>query len=99
MTDFCESVRSPDLRVALEALRDELAAEISGGSTCVKCGGGLSSSTAALAKQLRDTLNQIAGLSVPEGSKSDDLKRKRAERQAGVAKRAARRVERGSGSG
>jgi hypothetical protein len=92
-----EAVGSGDLRRALEALRDELAREIEGGSTCVKCGGALSSSTAALAKQLRDTLKELAGIAVPEGSKTDDLKRKRAERQAGVAKRASRGDEHGAG--
>jgi hypothetical protein len=40
-----------------------------------------------LAKQLRDTLVALNALKRPERSVKDDLKRKRAERQAGVAKR------------
>ncbi len=80
-------LRPLDLRGQLEWLRDTLVNEIAGGQTCIRCGGSLSSSTPALAKQLRDTLNQLDSMAVPEGSKSDDLKRKRAERQARVAKR------------
>ena len=73
----------------MEALRDLLAKELESGSVCKACGGVISSPTAPLAKQLRDTVNQLAAISKPEVSKSDDLKRKRAERQAVVAKRSA----------
>lgn len=97
MAVLTDAVSSGDLRASLEALRDALAAEIETGSRCVKCGGGLSSSTAALAKQLRDTLAVLATIKVPEGSKTDDLRRKRAERQASVQARAARRQQRRPG--
>ncbi len=88
-----------DLRSALEALRDSLASEIEDGSRCVKCGGGLSSPTPALAKQLRDVLNQLASMPGEKRSVTDDLKAKRARRQAGVAKRASGSVDKRAGGG
>ena len=83
-----EGLGSVELGVALRALADLLAGELESGVACVKCGGSVSSPTAPLAKQLRDTLTQLSTLAKPEGSRSDELKRKRVERQAGVAKRA-----------
>lgn len=80
---------SDDLRESLVALRDLLAKELEAGVKCKACGGAISSPTAPLAKQLRDTVNELAALVVPEGSKTDELKRKRADRQARVAKRSA----------
>lgn len=97
MATLSEAATGGDLRASLEALRDCLAAEIEAGVACKACGGSISSPTAPLAKQLRDTLNQLAALHVPKGSVSDDLKTKRAVRQAGVAKRAAGGVKRRPG--
>lgn len=84
-----------DLRSSLAALRDRLAAELDEGSTCQKCGGSIASPTAPIAKQLRDVLMQIDSMAKPEGSKTDELKRKRAQREAGVAHRAATGDKRG----
>ena len=70
-----------DLRSSLEAVRDRLEREIEDADS--------SSAVAALVKQLRETLVQIDGLVTPKGSVTDDLKRKRAQRQASVQKRSA----------
>lgn len=99
MADLVEAVTSEELRVSLEALRDHLANEMANGVACKACGGVVSSPTAPLAKQLRDVLTQLSQMAKPKGSVSDDLKAKRARRQAGVAKRAAGGVEQRAGGG
>lgn len=97
MASLTETVAEGDLRASLEALRDRLALEIETDPRCIKCGGSVSSPTAALAKQLRDVLVQLSAMAKPEGSKTDELKRKRAERQARVAKRSAGSKQRRAG--
>lgn len=92
-----EQVKSVDLRLALEALRDHLATELESGVACKDCGGVISSPAAPLAKQLRDTLTQLSALAPVKESVSDDLKAKRAARQAEVAERAAGGKQRRSG--
>lgn len=80
-------VASGDLRRSLEALRDHLAKELAGAGA---------RDAAPLAKQLRDTLNQLSAIATPEKSVTDELKAKRAARQAEVANRAPGRDKRGA---
>lgn len=71
-----------DLKAQLEAVRDALAAEMDQDPKCAKCGGGISSPTATLAKQLTDILVRLAALKVPEVSARDELKAARDARRS-----------------
>lgn len=98
---LADVVAGGDLRSALEALRDRLADEVervAEDGFCPVCKRG-SSSVAPLAKQLRDVLVQLDSLAKPVGSKTDELKKRRADRQAGVAKRAAGSAVKRAGRG
>lgn len=73
-TDITGAVQG-DKRVALEAIRDRLAVELAR-PTCK------GQAAAAVAKELRATIDAIDGLPGGEVSAVDDLTAKRAERRA-----------------
>ena len=87
-TDLVSAVESGDRRAALEALRDRLAVEVERVAEegfCDVCKRG-SSSVAAVAKQLRDTLADLAALpAAVEGTPLDDLAARRSRRGANTA--------------
>lgn len=90
---FVEVVAGGDRRRSLEVLRDVLALSIAAADP---------ENVAALAKQLRDTLTEIAALPVAkEASAVDDLARQRAARRATAkaARESAAGVERRRRSG
>lgn len=79
-----EAVATGDLRTSLEAIRDHLADELEQGCACVKCGGSVSSPTAAIAKQLADVIARIERLPTKEASAVDDLAAQRRRRKSGA---------------
>ncbi|WP_157251108.1 hypothetical protein [Nonomuraea typhae] len=77
MAELVEEVGSGDRRRALKALRDKLAAELSGSE---------GRTSAALAKELVAVLRELDSLPLPkEASSVDDLAAKRAARRAGAS--------------
>lgn len=69
-------VAEGDIRASLEALRDKLAIEVDAAN---------GREVAPLAKQLADVLERLEALPRTEGSRVDELARRRAERLPGAA--------------
>lgn len=84
---FREAVAGADRAVALAAVRDRLADEMAVAE---------GAAVASLAKQLRETLAELAAIAPPEVSKRDQLAAARAARLASVSDPAAKRGKRGA---
>ena len=98
-TPLTEAVQG-DKREALEAIRDRLAAELDGQQACAKCGGSISSNTAAVAKQLVEVIERLAAITPPKESQVDQIAKQRARRRsAGASDGASTSGERGAGDG
>jgi len=81
---LADVVKGNDLRLSLEALRDELAAAMDEANPAIK---------AQLAGRLQAVLTQLDAMPAQQRSMVDELGAKRADREsdAGVVKRPARR--------
>lgn len=85
---------------ALSAIRDRIAAELEGEQACAKCGGSLSSNTAALSKQLVAVVEILDAIRPVEVSQIDRIAKQRARRRStGASDGTTKSVKRGTGNG
>ncbi|WP_030777340.1 hypothetical protein [Streptomyces sp. NRRL S-920] len=100
MSEFGEAISEGDKRTQLEAIRDRLAAEISGESDCCECGKPRRSSgaeTAALTLRLVKVLEALEG--IPDGATVSRVDELMARRTGGSTNAARRQGGRRRGTG